>query len=307
MKILNINHNDGDAVGSQLVLEYSYGRENVKVERCNYNNVNGVLYDYLKNGEHKNYDLIYITDISISEKMAEWVDKDFSDKVKLVDHHSTALWLNKYKWATVKEVDDKGRKISATKLLAQIEEIGNYVLLDVVECINDYDCWHWAENGNMKAKNFNDLLYLVGFDEIIESVHQQLFDTKTTYQFDEKYEFLLEIRDREYKHYLESSDKSIQVVEYDGYKAGVVMAERFTSELGNDLAKLHPELDFIALLNMRSGLSLRGVKEGIHLGEIAKEIGGLIGANAGGHPRASAISLTSEYKLGFLKEMFDIV
>lgn len=307
MKIYNITHNDGDGIGCNLVLQYKYGRGNVVSERCTYDNVNGVLYNLLKSGDYKKYDMIYITDVSISEKMAEWVNKDFSKIVKLIDHHQTALWMNKYEWAYVKEFDDNGIKISATKILYEIEEINNNVLKDIVNCINDYDTWYFVENGNIKAKQINDLLYMVGFDEMVDIIWKQLYTNNAIFELDEKYKFLLEIREREYKYYLESSNKNITKAKYKNLKVGIVIAERFISELGNDLAKLNPDLDFIAILNMRSALSLRGVKDDVNLGVIAKEIGSIINMSGGGHPKASAISMTNEYRLKFLSNLFEIV
>lgn len=305
MKILNIGHNDLDQLGCQLMIELHYGRENVKVERCTYNNVNGTLYNYLKSGEHKEYDLIYITDISISEKMAEWVDKDFYDKVVLIDHHKTAEWLNKYDWVIVETHGEGGLPVSACELVRRYFDNNNPKVLEIVKNTNDYDVWLWSTNGNLEAKRMNDLMYLIGIDEMLDYLHSQIKGDSIAERMKDKYDFMLEMRDREYKHYLESSNKSLNVCKYGEYNVGVVMAERFISELGNDLAKLHPELDFIAILNMRSGLSLRGVKD-IDLGVVAKEIGSKLELSGGGHPKASAVSLTSDYKLNFLSNIFEI-
>ncbi len=305
MKILNITHNDLDGIVSQLMVELYYGRENVKVERCNYNNVNGTLYNYLKSGEHENYDLIYITDISISEKMAEWVNKDYSGKVRLIDHHATAKWLTKYDWAIVETHYSEGVPVSACELVRCYFDNNNPKVLEIVKNADDYDTWKWSTNGNLEAKRMNDLMDLIGIDEMLDYLHSQIKGDSIAEKMKDKYDFMLKMRDKEYKHYLEASDKSLNVCKYDEYNVGVVMAERFTSELGNDLAKLHPELDFIAILNMRSGLSLRGVKD-IDLGAIAKDIGNKLGLSGGGHKSASAVSLTNNYKLNFLSNIFEI-
>ncbi|MGL5050343.1 MAG: DHHA1 domain-containing protein, partial [Fusobacteriaceae bacterium] len=68
--------------------------------------------------------------------------------------------------------------------------------------------------------------------------------------------------------------------------------------------KLHDEVDFIAIMNMKGGLSLRGIK-GINLGEIAKDIGSLIFTDGGGHPNASAVNYTREIKQDFLSNIFN--
>lgn len=304
MKILNITHTDADGLGAELVLKHLFGADNVDVERCNYNSVNSVLYSVYKERVEE-YDKIYITDISISDTMANWTNNSFGDKVVLIDHHPTAVHLNKYDWANVTTHDSKGKTVCASKLVAKHFNVDNPVILEVVSHINDYDCWHWATNGNTTAKDLNDLFYTIGFDKMVEEIlHQSETEDKFTIQ--DKYKFLLEIRKQEYEHYLEASNKSLSVVKYKGYNVGVVFAERFVSELGNDLAKLHPELDFIALPNMRSGLSLRGIKEDIDLGLIAKEIGEGLSLKGGGHPRASSVTMTLDYKLNMFSNIFEI-
>lgn len=284
-KILNIGHNDLDQLICQLILELQYGRENVKVERCNYNNVNETLYNYLKSGEHKNYDLIYITDISISEEMAEYINENYSTKVRLIDHHNTAKWLDKYEWAVVKTHHSDGVPVSACELVRSHFCNNNPKVLEIVKNANDYDTWLFSTNGNIHAKRLNDLCYMIGLDETLDYLHSQINNDGIAEKMKGKYDFLLEVRENEYKKYLESSNKSLAICSYKEYKVGAVIAERFISELGNDLAKLNPELDFIAILNMRGGLSLRGTKENIDLGLIAKELGSLINMNGGGHSK----------------------
>lgn len=304
MKILNITHNDGDALGCQLVLEFKYGRENVVNERCNYNNVNKTLYDYLKT-KHGEFDMIFITDISISENMANWIDKSFSDKVILIDHHGTAQWLNKYSWANV--VTHIGEApVSASELVRLHFNIEDPTLVSIIKDINDYDTWLFSTNGNINAKRLNDLCYLIGLDETLDYFHSQINKDGISEKMKEKYDYLLTIRDREYDNYLELSNKNLVVGKFKDYRLGVCMAEKFTSELGNDLAKLNPELDFILILNMRSGISLRGIKDDINLGLVAKELGNIIGVNGGGHPKSSGISITMENKLSLFQNLFGI-
>jgi oligoribonuclease NrnB/cAMP/cGMP phosphodiesterase (DHH superfamily) len=309
MKILNITHTDLDGFGCNLALVKHYGKDNVHLEKCGYNNVNGTLYKYLKEGDHRRYDRIYITDISISEKMATWVEGEFKDKVVLIDHHPTAEFLTKYDWATVETHDLNGVAISATKLVSNYLGIECPVILDVVSLANDYDCWHWANNGNIKAKELNDLLYMVGFDDLLADALRQsaVFNRDgiiEEFQFRKEYRILLDNRKKEYQYYLDSTKKYVEEMEMDGYKFGFVFAEQYLSELGNDLAKLHPELDFIAMLNMRSGLSLRGIKDGIDLGLIAKRIGERLDCPSGGHRKAAGVTLNKDFKLDFARSIF---
>ena len=67
-----------------------------------------------------------------------------------------------------------------------------------------------------------------------------------------------------------------------GRCGGFVYADRYFSEMGNRLAELHPEYDFIAMIDVGGGMvSYRTVKDDINLGELAKQFGG------GGHPKSA--------------------
>ncbi|MGL5050169.1 MAG: hypothetical protein ACRC6E_05975, partial [Fusobacteriaceae bacterium] len=167
--ILHISHTDFDMIGCQLVLEHVFGRGEVKTVRCNYTNVNERLKEVLTTDKYNSYSNIIITDISVNEEVASIIESKMEDKVVLIDHHATAEWLNKYDWANVTTHDSDGVQISASKLVSDRFNIKNKVLLDIIRLANDYDCWHWSRNGNMKAKELNDLVYLVGFDEMIDN------------------------------------------------------------------------------------------------------------------------------------------
>jgi nanoRNase/pAp phosphatase (c-di-AMP/oligoRNAs hydrolase) len=82
-----------------------------------------------------------------------------------------------------------------------------------------------------------------------------------------------------------------------------VFAEKYFSELGNKLSELHPELDYIAMVDISyGGVSYRTVKDDIDLGgEIAHSFGG------GGHRKAAGSNFDSNaVKDAVLHYIFDI-
>ena len=81
---------------------------------------------------------------------------------------------------------------------------------------------------------------------------------------------------------------------------GVVFADKYISELGNELCKLNRELDYIAIVNMSTrSVSYRTIKDDVDMGMIAKKYGG------GGHPKAAG-SKFDVYKLArFFDELLD--
>ena len=98
--------------------------------------------------------------------------------------------------------------------------------------------------------------------------------------------------------YIESKDKTIIVKEIQGYQAGVVFAEQYHSELGNKLSEMHPELDFIAMINPSHSVSYRTVKKNIDLSVIAKVYKG------GGHTQSSGSPISKEMKNNILDLLF---
>lgn len=297
-KILNINHCDLDALGCEFLLKEKFGYDNVITLYCNYKNVNKVLYDILKNGSIDMYDYVYITDISISEKMANWVDKSYSDKVILIDHHvgEATKHLLKYNWCFIQEfIKNTNIKTSATRMVAEHFNMlnSNKVIDTLIEKITNYDTWRWNEIDDFDAKKINDLFYIIGMKKLLDDFQSQAVYNED-YILPSKYEFLLELREEEYKHYYEACEKRYTVKNVFGYNVGFVIAERFISELGNDLAKSHPEEDFIAIVNLKTGISLRSIREDIHLGDIAKKWGEQLGITGGGHPKSAAITISTD-------------
>lgn len=79
---------------------------------------------------------------------------------------------------------------------------------------------------------------------------------------------------------------------------GIVFADKYISELGNELCKLNKELDYIVIVNMSTrSVSYRTIKDNIDVGMIAKEHGG------GGHPKAAGAKIKFDNILNFLSKV----
>ena len=87
----------------------------------------------------------------------------------------------------------------------------------------------------------------------------------------------------------------VEKIDKFGNRYGFVFSDRYTSELGNYLSEIHPELDYIAMVNMSNGtVSYRTVKEDIDLGcEIAHSYGG------GGHKKAAG----SQFDISIIRDL----
>ena len=159
-----------------------------------------------------------------------------------------------------------------------------------VEKVNDYDTWRWKEEADLGydgiiCKQINDLFHMYGRDKFVEwSISNIRYMLVLFPRFSEADAALLEQKQKDIDIYIAMKNKQLMTVKDNfGYTCGVVFAERYFSELGNKLSELHPELDYIAMIDIGfGGVSYRTTREDIDLGgEIAHSFGG------GGHRKAA--------------------
>ena len=293
-------HTDLDGVGCSILAQLAFGT-NVDVEYCNYDEINEKVENFLDNSLDCD---CHITDISISEAVAEKIDKT-NKKYKLLDHHQTALFLNKYYWCSVAVEDNDGVKTSGTALYYEWLVNNNYlnksdVLDKFVNTVRNYDTWLWTKLGDdgIICKQINDLLYLYGRKKFIEWCITEI-ELESFPKLCDTDKVILDIKQQEIDSYIKEKEKQLHVSELLGKSCGFVFAERFISELGNTLCKLHPELDFVAIINMSGVVSYRSTRDDIELGkDVATVFGG------GGHAKAAGSTFSKEVQLKVIEELF---
>ena len=109
MKIKLFTHTDLDGAGCAILGVLAYGRENINIEYCDYNNVDDKIKNYILSDEYQDYSQTFITDISVNEEIAKMINniKLTTTEFILIDHHQTAKWLSdKYVWAIVETKTD---------------------------------------------------------------------------------------------------------------------------------------------------------------------------------------------------------
>ncbi|MGZ9868249.1 DHH family phosphoesterase [Priestia endophytica] len=282
-------HTDLDGIGCAIVAKSFL--EDVDVEYCDYNNINEKVINFLDRKDYINCDTVLITDISINEEVAERLEEELYNQVnflKLIDHHPTAKWLNKYEWAYVNETeygfweDEEEVKSSGTSMLFDLLEetldVGFPQLEEFVEKVRRYDTWEWnTKYDDLTAKELNDLFYIVGRERFIERFMDNLSMELSIGEI-----HLLEIEKEKIAKYINSNSKKLKVYKINNRDVGVVFAEQYHSELGNELSKANSHLDLIAMINPSSKkVSYRTIHEHVNVGEFAKAFGG------GGHPKAA--------------------
>jgi oligoribonuclease NrnB/cAMP/cGMP phosphodiesterase (DHH superfamily) len=311
MKVKLFTHTDLDGVGCAVVAKVAF--DNVSVEYCDYNQINQKVKYFLASVKANDYDRIFITDISLDEDTAELVDSHplcKQGKIQLVDHHGTALGLNKYRWCEVRteesnmyrfleplEGANREKVLSSgtslfykflrNKNLPNMERNEN--LKAFAEVVRRYDCWEWHNvYKNDHPKQLNDLMYLIGRDKFIERFVGNPIPTFTDLELT-----LLEIEQHRINKYIWYRMREVRNISWlvggKEYKVAYVFAEQHSSLLGNSIAEEYGDkIDFVAIIDVgNSKVSLRGIHNHIDLGkDVARHYGG------GGHPKASGFEIS---------------
>lgn len=303
-------HTDLDGVGCAIVAYDLLGKDSVDVEFCENSEVDSKVTAFLDGSEVSDYDDIIISDLSVSDSVAQRIDNmmkssEITYRVALLDHHISALPLNKYEWCKVNEhypslpwkdgvVKSCGTLMVCDTLATNQTYIrSSEILLEknylwqFVNLVRSWDTWDWigdAINGK-SAKKLNDLFRLKGRDKFIEETIQK-FESKTKFEPFSKYdELLLEQHDVEINRYIAQKDSQMRKIITQWGIAGYVFAEEYISQLGNQLCTLHPDIKFSIMIDMSyNSVSLRSAENGADVSEIAKHFGG------GGHKHAAGFN-----------------
>lgn len=295
-------HTDLDGVGCAILAKLAFGNE-VDISYCNYDDIDTEVREFIS--KENDVDMCHITDIRIIDEVAKEIDEKF-DNFYVLDHHPTALYLNKYPWCTIKIEDEETHiKTSGTEMYYHWLVDNGYlqgsdVLDTFAELVRNYDTWRWAELGEegIICKQVNDLMYLYGRDRFITWCISQIHDCvfPRLYASDE---LILSIKQKEIDDYVEEKNEQLITTPMCGRVCGFVFAEKYFSELGNRLCRMHPEIDFVAMIDMSGTVSYRTVKEDIDLG---KDVAQLFGG--GGHPKAAGSEFSKEIQLKTIEEIF---
>lgn len=312
MRIKLFTHTDLDGIGCAVLGKLAFAKENLEIEYCDYNNVNEKVKNFYIGAEKNHYHRVYITDISVSDDVAQIIEHYNDNRcyppTKLLDHHPTALFLNKYEWANVKVESEVGKECG-TKLF--YEELCNYfhsrdliAISDFVENVRRYDTWEWKNRfDDIKPKQMNDLFYILGRNRFIASTLEDILycDNYTYIENKNKTrDLLLLLNQEKIDGYIKSKAKNLTVKDILGYKAGIVFGEQYHSELGNKLAEMNPHLDFIVIINPEKSISYRSIGDKVDLGKyIASVYGG------GGHPNAAGSQINDDIRMKIIDMVFD--
>ena len=273
---------DLDGVSCKILAIKEYGYKNVDVLLCTPYTINKEVKEFILSKEYTKYKHVYITDLSVDEEVAELINE--SDiTINLIDHHKTALWLNKYSWAHV--IIENGQKLTcgAYEFLFYLKETcQDKNAFSYCNMVRKYDTWEWFDRNDYAPKYLNDLFYFFGEERWTNNILKELINGK--FNILNEYSEIINCLQKEETEYLETKLNSVTFTDYKGYIGGVVFAENHGSMLGNYLCN-NLDIDIAIIIVGNSKISLRTIRDDIDLSEIVKEYGG------GGHPKAAGYKI----------------
>ena len=239
------------------------------------------------------YNNIYITDLTVPESIYNRInDSKYKNKFKVFDHHKTHLYAQDLDYVTI-DINECGTTLFYNYLKTKYKfkkSVDEYT-----EHVKNLDIWLWQQKNDLIAKQLGDLFDIYGKTRYIDEIYIKLKKNKFKLgKFENK---ILEIEQDKIDRYITKKEKEMYILEYENLKTGLVFCERYKSEMGNKLASLHPELDFITMVNLAGGISFRTNKD-IDLTVIAEKLHG------GGHKKACGAPIPNEMKEEFIKELF---
>ncbi|WP_432361018.1 DHH family phosphoesterase [Sporosarcina sp. UB5] len=299
-----LSHNDLDGVGCGILAKIAFGKQ-VKVRYNSISSLDREVEWFLENDDQDTF--LFITDLSVNEENENRLAAFYEDggKVQLIDHHKTALHFNEYEWGHVVVEDEEGQLASATSLFYeylvthQLMEPSESVA-EFVELVRQYDTWEWEKNNNQYAQRLNALFFLMTIEEFEETMTSRLLADEH-FDFDEFEKKILDMEEDKIERYIRRKRRELVQSEADGLFAGIVYAESYHSELGNELGKEYPHLDYIAILNIGGKrVGFRTIHDHIDVSEVAGKFGG------GGHAKASGCSMNKAAFQQFVLDTFHL-
>ena len=286
-------HTDLDGVGCAILAKLAF-KDNVEITYCNTPND---LWDKLKSTVDR-YEMVYMTDLSLPNDSTEY----YADGscYALFDHHKTAEWMNKFDFAHV-NVECDGRLTCGTELFY------NYLIKKslisprpfFVEQVRLYDTWDWAKTNTNTPKYLNDLLYIMGISEFVDTYADKLKrnDVSELTIFTGHDLEMLSYEQKQIDNYVAKKCASAIEIIFGGHKCMLSFADRYQSILGNKMCSIKDYINMAVMVNIDEGVvSLRSIGD-VDVADIAKQYGG------GGHKNSAGFKLTKDSREYLFKKL----
>ena len=318
-KLLVFHHVDLDGYGVKAISRiYGFlkGYEEdqmvfIEADYYGYNLCDTKINKYLKDKEDEFAEIIF-GDISVCyEATAEYLNA-LSKRIPIIlrDHHDTALWMNKYNWAKVREEDDNGIKRCGTYWIAEELLTKEYVashpnLKEFIYLVDMFDTWKWAsENPQVtQAKDLSLIMSEIGMNDFDEYIYNKLLCEEEVDLIDERMEFLLKYINKTIKKEFLSANSNKKIMTYTYVKDDISIplklviinasSHGFTiaQKISESLKKAKIYYDAIFIYSFKGGLSIKcDDKCKVPANELIK----IFAIKGGGHLGAAGGSVDTE-------------
>lgn len=312
MKRLLFSHkSDIDGMG-EVILSLIAFNEIDYILCTNVSDLEKRFLDEYDSGNLYNYDVIYITDLSLRANVAKMVysDEKLKNKLYIFDHHETALadGLNDYDNCTVK-IENENGLMCATQIyynyLIENSYIKRSVILDdFVEMVRREDVWEWKKYNDQASHDLAILFNVLGCEKYINTLTNKLKnnpDSNFFYTNEEK-EIITEKKKTTLSK-VQNFIKDLKIVNIDNIIVGICfIVYEYRNEVGDYLKEHRDEynIDVVAMIALDNNqVSMRSTHGNGYARKIAEMYGG------GGHDNAAAIPITAEMKEKMIKQIFN--
>ena len=268
-KILIISHiADIDGLGSVVLSKIIF--KNIDYILVELPDLQKTIKDLIDTNKYKEYEEIFITDLSINNDLIKLIQdhNDLKIKIKHFDHHESEVENNSIDF--INEVPIKNGILTCGTALFYDYLKENYkdsflynnATIRFVEGTRSRDTWDFKNNGNKDANKLEIVHSYYGNEYYINKYIDVLKNDLEL--FNEGDNILIKRNEEEQEYYIKECDKKLIIFDLDGYKVGCVIAESYRSEVGNVLSSNHPELDYILIVNFfRNSFSFRTPKDNV--------------------------------------------
>ena len=297
MKSILFTHNDLDGVGCAILGKLVFDNIDIVICRNPQDCTAKIMKEFSSHG-FKEYDRIFVTDISFEKAIVE-NDKLFgvlNKKLRLFDHHATAIWLLEYfPKAVIREIDFNGKNVSGTSLFHDylVETYKMSPRPFFVEQVRLYDTWDWKKGSSL----FPRYLYLLhsakGTSYFVDTFVERLGkrDVNELNIFNQYERDIIEYEENRNSKEIDRNLYNVVKVQTGQYSLGVInVTTGDFSALGNKICTEYG-LDIAFMFNTTTGgISVRTARENLDLGALMKR------ANlGGGHAQAAGGNFGEEF------------
>lgn len=320
-RVLLLTHVDMDAAGAEILSRLTF--KDLTVKNLSNNEMSkGILSAVIEEAElgyYDKHDIIIVNDISCNMDDAEEIDKILKEtgiSLVLLDHHDTALGLNKFKWALVKPDMFKESCIAdkyAPEIIEKAHSSGASLMYDylvindimertpfldeLIHIIAAYDTWDWHDllGENERYSSMDKLCDIYGLDDFVDEMYSRSLECYTAEEvFNSKDIYKLEKHKKKVDEYLgsikDSFVESTLTFENDEYNIAWCFTSSYLQETFILMKEMLPNKD-LYIIDFGNGVSLRTDNPYMHVGMFASQRYG-----GGGHPGAAGFGLTQEVK-----------